>query len=217
MLLQAPIVWPTTSGRASSSVCRIFSPPGTSPTPVWPELSVRITMLRVKNGAMRAAQIEQHAVAAGDRDHLHCSDDRRAGKTGAYSVLNHVNLPRQARLGLRSSLATDVHCAAKSLRQLAKETGDHLCPKLVARLAGLKLETHHPVIEPVSTRAGTEIFDAERNSQKRPSAEQRPPAEAHAGAKSPHSGAISGGGSRAQTGDPPASQLLPIPRISMLE
>ncbi|MNL14371.1 hypothetical protein D3C87_1353070 [compost metagenome] len=26
------------------------SPPGTSPTPVWPALSFRITMLRVKNG-----------------------------------------------------------------------------------------------------------------------------------------------------------------------
>ncbi|MNO04462.1 hypothetical protein D3C81_2255000 [compost metagenome] len=26
------------------------SPPGTSPTPVWPALSLRITMLRVKNG-----------------------------------------------------------------------------------------------------------------------------------------------------------------------
>src|SRR5262245_36733346 len=31
-------------------VCRIFSPPGTSPTPVCPALSSRITMLRVKNG-----------------------------------------------------------------------------------------------------------------------------------------------------------------------
>ena len=30
---------------------RIFSPPGTSPTPVWPALSVRMTRLRVKNGA----------------------------------------------------------------------------------------------------------------------------------------------------------------------
>jgi len=58
----------------------------------------------------------------------------------------------------RTILATDVHCAAKSLRQLAKETGDHLCPKLVSRLAGLKLETHHPVIEPVSTRAGNGNF-----------------------------------------------------------
>ena len=111
-----------------------------------------------KEWPVRAAQIEQHAVAPGDRDHLHCSNYRRAGETGAYSVLNHVILPRQARLGLRSSLATDVHCAAKSLRQLAKETGDHLCPKLVSRLAGLKLETHHPVIEPVSTRAGNGNF-----------------------------------------------------------
>src|ERR1700712_5314329 len=31
-------------------VLRIDSPPGTSPTPVLPALSVRITMLRVKNG-----------------------------------------------------------------------------------------------------------------------------------------------------------------------
>ncbi len=51
MLLQAPMVWPTTRSRASSSVFLIFSPPGTSPTPVWPELSVRMTRLRVKNGA----------------------------------------------------------------------------------------------------------------------------------------------------------------------
>jgi hypothetical protein len=37
--------------RASSSVWRIFSPPGTSPTPVRPALSVRISRLRVKKGA----------------------------------------------------------------------------------------------------------------------------------------------------------------------
>src|SRR5471032_1494022 len=41
---------PTTSERASSRVWRIRSPPGTSPTPVRPALSVRITILRVKNG-----------------------------------------------------------------------------------------------------------------------------------------------------------------------
>ena len=41
---------PTSSGRASSSVRRMASPPGTSPTPVWPALSVRMTRLRVKNG-----------------------------------------------------------------------------------------------------------------------------------------------------------------------
>jgi hypothetical protein len=42
--------WPTTSARASSSVWRIFSPPGTSPTPVRPALSVRMSRLRVKKG-----------------------------------------------------------------------------------------------------------------------------------------------------------------------
>ena len=47
---QWPIDWPSTSGRASSSVWRILSPPGTSPTPVWPVSSVRISRLRVKNG-----------------------------------------------------------------------------------------------------------------------------------------------------------------------
>jgi hypothetical protein len=41
----------TTSGAASSSVLRIFSPPGISPTPVCPELSLIMTILRVKNGA----------------------------------------------------------------------------------------------------------------------------------------------------------------------
>src|SRR5438105_2760559 len=38
------------SWRASSSVCRILSPPGTSPTPVFPASSFRMTMLRVKKG-----------------------------------------------------------------------------------------------------------------------------------------------------------------------
>jgi hypothetical protein len=37
---------------------------------------------------------------------------------------------------------------------------------------------------------GTEIFDAETNSQTEPSAKQRPPAETHGGAKNPHFGAI---------------------------
>src|SRR5205085_863943 len=46
----SPIGWPTTSALASSSVWRIFSPPGTSPTPVRPLLSVRTSRLRVKNG-----------------------------------------------------------------------------------------------------------------------------------------------------------------------
>src|SRR5580704_17966053 len=50
MSLYRPIGWPTTSCRASSNVCRIRSPPGTSPTPVWPALSRRITTFRVKNG-----------------------------------------------------------------------------------------------------------------------------------------------------------------------
>jgi hypothetical protein len=65
---------------------------------------------------------------------------------------------------------------------------------------------------------GTEIFDAETNRQTGPSAQQRPLAETHAGAKKPHSGAINarrlmkvstqglgGGDSRARTGDPPPS------------
>jgi hypothetical protein len=42
--------WPTTSGAASCSVWRIFSPPGTSPTPVRPALSVSTSRLRVKKG-----------------------------------------------------------------------------------------------------------------------------------------------------------------------
>jgi hypothetical protein len=45
-----PIDWPTTSERASSIVLRMLSPPGTSPTPVLPALSCRMTTLRVKNG-----------------------------------------------------------------------------------------------------------------------------------------------------------------------
>src|SRR5215813_13097820 len=47
---QAPIEPPTTNGRDSSRVWRIFSPPGTSPTPVRPALSLISTTLRVKNG-----------------------------------------------------------------------------------------------------------------------------------------------------------------------
>ena len=39
------------AGCDSSSTRRIFSPPGTSPTPVCPALSVSKTTLRVKNGA----------------------------------------------------------------------------------------------------------------------------------------------------------------------
>jgi hypothetical protein len=35
---------------AVSTVRRIASPPGTSPTPMLPALSVTIVMLRVKNG-----------------------------------------------------------------------------------------------------------------------------------------------------------------------
>ena len=37
--------------RILRAAARIFSPPGTSPTPVWPALSVRMTRLRVKKGA----------------------------------------------------------------------------------------------------------------------------------------------------------------------
>jgi hypothetical protein len=48
--LYAAMERPTTSGFASSSVCRIGSPPGTSPTPVCPALSFRMTMLRVNSG-----------------------------------------------------------------------------------------------------------------------------------------------------------------------
>src|SRR5574337_900260 len=47
----APMERPSTRARASSSVWRIFSPPGTSPRPVWPALSVTMTRLRVKKGA----------------------------------------------------------------------------------------------------------------------------------------------------------------------
>jgi hypothetical protein len=62
---------------------------------------------------------------------------------------------------------------------------------------------------------GTEIFDAETKPQMGPSAKQRPPAETHADAKSPHSGAINakrltkvstrglgGGDTKARTWDP---------------
>jgi hypothetical protein len=73
---------------------------------------------------------------------------------------------------------------------------------------------------------GTEIFDAETNSQTGPSATETPPAETHAGAKSPHSSAINakrlmkvstrglgGGDSRARTDDPALSHQTSL-RIS---
>src|SRR5574338_93768 len=49
-LLYSPRVLPSTSGRASAMVLRMASPPGTSPRPVWPALSLRMTMLRVNQG-----------------------------------------------------------------------------------------------------------------------------------------------------------------------
>ena len=42
---------------------------------------------------MRAAEIEQHAVASGNGYDLHIRHDGRARKTGANGVLNHVILP----------------------------------------------------------------------------------------------------------------------------
>ena len=126
-------VLPTTRARASSSVWRIVSPPGTSPTPIWPELSVRMTMIAGEERAVRAAQVEQHAVAPGDRDHLHCSNYRRAGETGASSVLNHVILPRQARFGLRSS---PYYSAASRLRAMV--------PGKLATSAATSLDTRSP-------------------------------------------------------------------------
>ena len=42
--------WPTTIEAASSMVARMASPPGTSPRPVRPELSLRMIRLRVKKG-----------------------------------------------------------------------------------------------------------------------------------------------------------------------
>jgi hypothetical protein len=40
-----------------------------------------------------AAQIEEHAVAAGDGNHFHRGDDRRTGKAGTDRVLDHLLLP----------------------------------------------------------------------------------------------------------------------------
>src|SRR5579883_639512 len=42
---------------------------------------------------MRAAQIEEHAVASRDRDHLHVSDARRAGKSGEGRLRHRLLLP----------------------------------------------------------------------------------------------------------------------------
>ena len=68
---------------ASSSVCRIFSPPGTSPTPVRPALSVRISEVAGEERAVRAAQVEQHAVATGDGN----DPQRRDGGGGVAPVI----------------------------------------------------------------------------------------------------------------------------------
>ena len=55
---------------------------------------------------------------------------------------------------------------------------------------GLELETHHPVIEPVSAIPGTEISDAETGAQKRPfpPTETRP--ETSLMYENPHSSAL---------------------------
>ena len=53
--------WPTRISAASSIVCLIASPPGTSPRPSRPSESVTIAMLRVKNGPwapLRLSSIE---------------------------------------------------------------------------------------------------------------------------------------------------------------
>ena len=50
MALYEAIERPMTNGRASSRVWRMRFPPGTSPTPVWPALSLKMTILRVNNG-----------------------------------------------------------------------------------------------------------------------------------------------------------------------
>jgi hypothetical protein len=47
---RSPMCVPTTSDRDCSKTVRIASPPGTSPTPVWPALSSSSTRLRMKYG-----------------------------------------------------------------------------------------------------------------------------------------------------------------------
>ena len=59
-------------------------------------------------------------------------------------------------------------------------------------MIGLKLVTHHPVIEPVSaTEPGTEISDAETDAQRPPYHLAEIDPETRRGAKNPHSGATS--------------------------
>ena len=72
---------------------RIRSPPGTSPTPVCPALSFRITTLRVKEREMRAAEVEQHAVAAGNRYDLHVGDDGCPGGMPPACLMIQVSFP----------------------------------------------------------------------------------------------------------------------------
>ena len=54
------------------------SPPGTSPTPVWPALSLQDDDVAGEERPVRAAEVEQHAVVARYRDHVHLRDHRRA-------------------------------------------------------------------------------------------------------------------------------------------
>ena len=96
---------------------RIFSPPGTSPTPVWPALSRITTRLRVKNGAVRAAQIEQHAVVAGDWDAARGRDSRRDLILGLASSIRHRTTgitPRPARRRRSRLFARWVRIAARA-------------------------------------------------------------------------------------------------------
>jgi hypothetical protein len=95
-----------------------------------------------------------------------------------------------------------------------------ICPN-TASTGPYSMPKHRPAVQS-SNRSplerGTEIFNAETNSQTGSSAEQRPSVGTCAGAKSPRSGAanakrlmkvstqgLGGGDSRARTGDPPPS------------
>jgi hypothetical protein len=73
---------PPPARAASSSVWRIFSPPGTSPTPVRPALSVSTTRLRVKNGPWAPLRLSSmlSRPATGWR-----AASQRGSKTGSWS------------------------------------------------------------------------------------------------------------------------------------
>src|SRR5262249_36933506 len=123
-----PMDWPTTSDCESSIVWRIFSPPGTSPTPVCPALSSRITTLRVKKGPCAPLRFSSmlSCPATGTTRRLFTTGAPRAATSRfiAGSVLKSAQRQRQPHLeaaALAGPGAGSAHDTAVALDELAHQ------------------------------------------------------------------------------------------------